>query len=214
MNFIRVTLLLICCAFLTGCGENPLTFPVETITTTRNTEEETEKMDTCNTDDETDEVVEFFDNYADLLDFLGLDFTGMEITSMEVTNKQYVDDFGSYFNPCVVFFLNGSRDSFYADEIHVFEEFYDTELESRLSSLLLYFKKWRIKINDVQAFGVSMKDYEVYEGDGEWSGEVFEQHWYLLDNSDDTYKGNIYLRAYIPFAVEIDVEKIISSQGE
>ena len=130
---------------LAGCGENPLTFPVETITTTRNTEEETEKMDTSDT--KTDEVVEFFDNYADLLDFLGLGFTGMEITDIRCEKTE-----GTWV--WVVFFLNGSEDSFRSNESNSFGT---SKLESMLTPThLKWLEGWGINANDIKAMSLQM----------------------------------------------------------
>ena len=183
---------------LAGCGENPLIFPVETITTTRNTEEETEKMDTSDT--KTDEVVEFFDNYADLLDFLGLDFTGMEIASIDYDVAE--------LSKMIILFLNGSEDSFLSNQSN---EFLILKSEPLLSPPhIKRLETWGIDTNDIQAVGWSVSVYENEEG----GTESIDMYWYFLDNSCGSYEGNIYLRIPISYPIKIDAEKIISSQGE
>lgn len=158
----------------------------------------------CGETEEESKKVETFTNREKLAEFLGVDFTDMTMIYVQCSNLK---NGGTSF----VFFLNGSNDSFHSNKSNSFYVFNSEELEYELTpNHRENLKSWGIDANDIQAHGLSFKDYEL-EGGGEMP---IERWWYLLDNSDNAYKGNIHLRGWVPYAIEVDVEKIISGQSE
>jgi len=152
------------------------------------------------TDTEEKAKVEFYDSKMALAEFLRLDFEDMELTDIQCSvakvNWGYTD-----CNTNIYIFANGSEDAFHNNQSY---KFYEQQLESIPYGATQSFSSVRVKRTDMLACGLSFLVYRI--GDLELDSSV---DWYLLDNANDEFAGNILIIVSVPYRVELDIEKII-----
>jgi len=149
--------------------------------------------------------VERCDSKAKLAEILGVDIVNMKITDVyHAFESNHNWDFTDTYTHIYIFFKL-SDDAF---PINGFPSFEEILLEYISPGEIRVLEENGIKFSDIKARGTSFKNYE-------YDGVSFSEptYWYLLDNSNNYYKGNIFGHFAVPCKMELDIESILACQS-